>query len=167
MKCTVCGQDMTCNRGEYHYKECGLDNVYLVNIKICSCVSCKEKVICIPQMPVLHTAVAKILLEKTSRLNGNEIRFLRKNIGLKSVELSKYLGVNISSLSRWEHGEQKISLPHDLLLRVVYANIKGLPIEETKQMIENRFGQITPQTVAPSPVHLDINNFLDTCSPPA
>jgi len=166
MKCTACGQDMKCNKEEHHYTECGLDNVYLVNIQICNCMSCGERIVCIPKMPVLHTCIAKSLLEKGSRLNGNEIRFLRKNIGLKSKQLSQYLGVNISTLSRWEHGEQKIALPHDLLLRVEYANIKGLPAEEIRQMIEQRFAQISPEDMS-LPVHIDVNNLSDTCVLPA
>lgn len=167
MKCTACGQDMKCNKEEHHYTECGLDNIYLVNIQICSCISCGERIVCVPKMPLLHTCIAKSLLRKTSRLNGKEIRFLRKNIGLKSTQLSKYLGVDISTLSRWEHDGQRISLPNDFLLRVVYANIKGFPIEETKQMIENRFEQISTQTIPTSPVHLDINTLTDSCTLPA
>ena len=168
MVCVICGQEMSCKVGEYHYKECGLHDVYLLNVRICTCDNCHEEVVCRPAMPQLHTIIGEELLKKDSRLNGKEIRFLRRNMGLKAVELQEYLGVDNATISRWEHGSQNITPPHDRLLRMFYATFKGLPQDIVTSMLKDVFRRIQRDEVS-SPLHIDIDltRIVNTCLLPA
>lgn len=141
MKCHVCRSEMRCGEEVYHYLECGLDNVFLSDVEICRC-DCGEEIVSIPATPDLHSLIGLDLLKKKSPLNDKEIRFLRKNIGLTATLLSKYLGVEIETVSRWENGKTKPTLPHDRLIRMIYANIKGIPPDEIRHFIENDFAKI-------------------------
>jgi DNA-binding transcriptional regulator YiaG len=114
---------------------------------------------CIPAVPELNRLIGESLLQKDSALNGKEIRFLRKNVGLKAVELQNYIGVDNATISRWERGIQKISLSNDRLLRVVYAHIKGLPNDKITSMVKDRFAQIKRNEVTTPLYQIDLNVF--------
>ena len=144
MKCLKCNSDMNCKESTHHYTESGLDYVYLKGIEIYTC-DCGERIISIPSTPELHTLIAQFLLKKKALLNGKEIRFLRKNMGLTAKKLAGYIGVDNASISRWENDKSAITKPHDLLLRVVYASVKGIPSEEIKNIIEDDFKKIQPK----------------------
>jgi putative zinc finger/helix-turn-helix YgiT family protein len=135
---------MKCKESTHHYKESGLDYVYLKGIEIFYC-DCGEKIVSIPAVTELHSTIGRFLLKKKSLLNGKEIKFLRKNMGLTAKKLADCLGVNNASISRWENNKIIITKPHDLLLRVVYASIKGIPNDEIKNIIEVDFKKIQPK----------------------
>jgi len=143
MKCYICGHDMSLSQESHHYIESGLDNVYLMNIDIYRCHECTEKVVNLPAVPQLNRLICIKLLEKESLLNGKEIRFLRKNMGLRAQQLKNMIGVDAATLSRWENGSQKISQTNDRLIRIIYANIMGIPNDQIKNLIEDRFKDIS------------------------
>lgn len=143
MKCPSCKNEMICGPGEHHYKESGLDNVYLLGIEICEC-ACGEKVFNIPAVTELHRKIAFDLIKKKSLLNGKEIRFLRKSMGLTAINLAKIIGVDNATVSRWEQSNQFIGKAHDRLLRLVYLNIKGIPAKQTEHLIKENFTEILP-----------------------
>ena len=145
MKCAICGGELSCRKGAYHYSECGLESVYLEGIEVCKCRGCGEKFASIPNVPDLHSRIGQDLLRKKSLLNGAEIRFLRKNLGLSAKKFSKYLSVNNATLSRWENDKQELSVAHDRLIRLVYASIKGLSAGHTRHLIEEAFLTIRPR----------------------
>ena len=99
----------------------------------------------IPAMPELHSLIGLNLIKKKSLLNGQEIRFLRKNIGLTATKLSKIVGVDNATMSRWENNNQSIDKSHDRLIRLIYSNIKAIPTIEIKHLIEEDFAKIKPQ----------------------
>lgn len=133
---------MLLSQVDHHYKESGLDNVFLMNIDSYNCDECNEKVVCIPELGELSRAIGRALLKKPSLLNGKEIRFLRKNMGLKALQLKEMIGIDNSTISRWENGTQKIAPSHDRLIRVVYANFMGIPGRQIKSLITDRFKNI-------------------------
>ncbi len=167
MKCFICGQEMACSSETYHYKECGLNNVFVENVEVCRCDSCDENIACIQRLPELNSAIGEALLRKASLLNGKEIRFLRKNIGLKAVELQKYLGVNNATISRWEQTKQKISPGHDRLLRLVYAHFKGIPHDTITSLVKDWFSQIKREEIATPLYTIDPTKWLSNCLMPA
>jgi putative zinc finger/helix-turn-helix YgiT family protein len=116
----------------YHFVESGLDNIYLVGIPVHVCEECGEQVPEIPKLAQLHDVIADGLLKKPALLNGQEIRFLRKNLGLMATEFAKYLCTTPVSVSRWETGAQEISKEHDSLIRYFYLRFKE---EKTKLRI--------------------------------
>ncbi len=145
MKCALCGGELSCKQGIHHYTECGLDAVYLAGVDICTCPACDEVFASIPNVPDLHARIGEKLLKKKSLLNGPEIRFLRKNLGLSAKKFARYLSVDHATLSRWENDKQEPTGTHDRLIRLVYASIKGLSAGHTKYLIEEAFTTIRPR----------------------
>jgi len=158
MKCFNCNSEMIYSESEHHYIESGLDNVYIEGVGVFNC-SCGEQFVSIPAVPELHSLIGEYLLKKKSLLNGQEIRFLRKNIGLTATKLSKIIGVDNTTISRWENNSQSIDKSHDRLVRLVYSNIKNIPTNEIKHLIEEDFENIEPkkqdQDIAPYKINWD------------
>jgi putative zinc finger/helix-turn-helix YgiT family protein len=145
MRCHVCRSTMDCQKEDYHYVECGLEGFILAEMDVCRC-SCGEEIVSIPAVPELHKLLGKLLIGKKSPLTSKEIRFLRKNMGFNAVKLARIIGVNKSTLSRWESEKspQKPKSSHDRLIRMIYSNMVGIDIESTKNLIENKFTEIDP-----------------------
>ena len=170
MKCAVCGGELVHGEGSHHYIECGLDKVYLEGVNIAECHQCGEKFISLPRVPELHDLIGLTLIQKKTLLNGKEIRFFRKNLGLSSNKFAKYLSVSNSTLSRWENDKQDLTLTHDRLIRLVYASIKGLPVEKIKHFIEDEFITIRSRkgTMRKTSIPVaKLNNSLPKCAPAA
>jgi DNA-binding transcriptional regulator YiaG len=83
---------------------------------------------------VLHRAIAEILIGKTARLAGSEIRFLRRCLGLSETDLARRLGVTIETVSRWEHGSSGMRVSAERLLRVIAAMDLGMSPPPVDQM---------------------------------
>jgi putative transcriptional regulator len=161
MRCPSCNGEMSCGPGEHLYRESGLDNVYLDGIEICKC-PCGEKVVTIPVVTELHNLIALEILQKKSPLNGKEIRFLRKNLGLTAIKLAEIMGVANETISRWETGVQPINEARDRLLRLIYSNIKGFPPEAIKNLIEKAFVEISTHNTTPPPYMIPVDKWSRT-----
>lgn len=118
--CINCAKSQETFRGDYKYLESGLDNVMICDIEMIKC-SCGEESALIPRILAVHEAIANCLLEKETQLTGKEIRFLRKEMGLKGKDFADYVSVDNATLSRWENGKTKPSVKADRLIRVLYA----------------------------------------------
>lgn len=125
MKCEVCGDETVerkaTNNAPYRYLLSGLKNIYLVGINVMECPSCSEEYPVIPKMEELHNLIANDLINKSTKLKGDEIRFLRKNAGFSSIEFATLLKIDPSSLSRVEAGKDKIGPTLDKLARMLGA----------------------------------------------
>ena len=150
MKCPRCKKAMDCRVGEHHYLESGLDDIILGGVEIYSC-SCGEEVVSIPSVPKLHALIGQALIEKGSLLTGSEIRFLRKNVGLTGKRLADIMAVANATISRWESGAQAVSRSHDRLLRLLYASLRGLPPEKTRNLVEEDFSKISDEQLPLKP----------------
>jgi len=150
----VCNSDneMTCSVEPYHYKECGLDNIILLDIEIYKCV-CGEEYVSIPAMPELHGIIGLFLIKQKSLLTGKDIRFLRKNMGLNSKTFAEYIGTSGETVSRWENGKYTITKPHDRLIRFMYLSMKEISPDEAKQVVENDFVGISEEFNTIIPPH--------------
>lgn len=124
MKCTHCGSTMTSTRGTHRYTESGLSNVTLANVEIRTCPECGEREIVIPRIDLLHRLIARDLIRNPGLLQPEEVRFLRKWLGLSSVDFALVMGVRPETVSRWESKDLKnpITPTPDRLLRMFVAN---------------------------------------------
>jgi len=120
MYCPICNGEMTETRGDHLYVESGLDNVLLHGIPIFKCGE-GHRLPTIPNVGSLHDAIAQTLIEKRARLAGREVRFLRKHMGLKAVELAKLLGITKQRMSQLENERDVVSNQTDRLIRAAYA----------------------------------------------
>lgn len=132
MFCPNCGSKMRQMKGNYHYTESGLSNVVLTGVIIRAC-SCGEKMPVIPDIEGLHRAIAIGIVKSKTLLTGEGIRFVRKEMQLKAVDLAKLLSVNKVSISRWESGKEPIGHANDKLMRLLF--IRDME-EECKQMFQ-------------------------------
>lgn len=120
-KCWKCRNDMEIIRNEpYHYTECGLENVYLFGIVQYRCPECGEETVSIPNIKGLHLVIARALVCKEEMLSGDEVKFLRKELKLRSKNMAEALSMEPETYSRWENAKQKVSSNYDKELRLMY-----------------------------------------------
>lgn len=124
MKCLICKKPLKKTEQLYHYTESGLDNVYLWGIDVFKCDKCGKIEAKIPRIDELNKVIVKCIISKPQRLINKEIKYLRKYMGFKAVELANILGVDKSTLSRWESGTVKIGIANDKLLRLIAIRYK-------------------------------------------
>ena len=132
MNCPKCGKKMSRTLiDRYHYKESGLDNVFLKSSVAEFKSDCGQKFVEIPGIERLHDVIAYELLQKKSLLHGQEFRFLRKWVGFTSVKLGQVLGrVSRITVSRWENGKTPITASTDHLMRLLVIRVKEQTIQQ-------------------------------------
>lgn len=117
--CSACGEPARLTNGSYAYRESGLDNITLTAIDLIHCDHCGNEDPMIRNLDGLHQMIAEALISKPARLNGKEVRFLRKYLGKTAREMSKILHVSPSTISKWENGEDPVGAHNDLLIRAL------------------------------------------------
>jgi len=136
MNCYACGEKIkgTMIR-RYHYKESGLDNVFLKDSVTRYTCQCGEECIEIPMIGRLQDTIAYLLLKKKALWNGREFRFLRKWAGLTPEELRTALGgMSRVHLSRLENEKAPITIATHHQMFLLILRIKEEAIN--KRMLE-------------------------------
>jgi putative transcriptional regulator len=103
----------------YHYVQCGLDDVYILNGYALHKTPYGHG-ITVENAEGLHEAIGRHLCFNKAFLNGKEFRFLRKLLDLTQAELAVALGCDVQSVARWEKGKTDINGAADRLMRVLY-----------------------------------------------
>lgn len=116
-RCTECGAPQRVERRTTDYPESGLTNVRLHNVPVWVCENGHEELE-IPAVTQLHELLAQLIIRKPATLSGNEIRFLRKRLGMPAKEFARKLAVHHVHLSRLENNRRPLSRPYDLLIRL-------------------------------------------------
>lgn len=107
--------------GMHHYKDCGLDYVWLRNGFEYRDTS-HGRLVRIHDMAGLHAAIARWIVLNPARLRGQEVRFLRSMLRLSQEGFGKLLDQSRATVARWEGEPNKaITVSSDRWLRVVYA----------------------------------------------
>jgi len=102
----------------FHYKSCGLENVFLLNgYEVRELEG--SRAVAIHDLQGLHRAIASQLVEKPAPLTGKELRFLRVEMNFSQKALGQLLGVTDQAVAKWEKGQTK-SIPRgtDTLVRL-------------------------------------------------
>jgi len=108
----------------YHYKACGLDNVYLKNgYEEKNTPSGKS--IAIHDIDGLHKAIGKGIANKEAALTPQEFRFLRGELDLSQKALVMLLDRTDQMVAKWEKGETKILVLADKAIRDLYMESIG------------------------------------------
>ena len=100
----------------YHYRLCGLEDVWLVS-------GFRRKrtrhgvAVAVHDVPGLHRAIAGSIVMARAPLAGQQLRFLRKEMGLSQAELANRLGLDTQTVARYEKGESDIHPSVDRLMR--------------------------------------------------
>jgi putative zinc finger/helix-turn-helix YgiT family protein len=119
MNCPNCKKQMEEAVGNYHYTECGLDNVFLREIPLYQC-ECGSKAPILSHIDELHRLIANIVTTRDDRMSGKELKFVRKMMGMKAIDLARKLRVTKQTISNWENEKVRMSPAYDLLLKTMY-----------------------------------------------
>ena len=149
-KCLRCNEEYRTEIGDYHYLESGLDNLWICGVEIYRC-DCGESA-AIPNPIEIHRVIAKCLLMRRTPLTGKEIRFLRKHMVMKAIEFAKRIGVDNSTVSRWENGKEKPSDIADRAIRLSCAARLGYH-REAELLFDEVFPEIAVDNL-PNPIYL-------------
>lgn len=141
-RCSNCDATARKVRTNYPFKESGLSNVILKGIETIQCDRCGNADPVIPRANEVMKQLVLAVVEKPHGLTGQEIRFLRKYLGMNGPTFASHLGVDRSVLSRWENGHDRIGPQSDRLIRMVATSLGGLKnqVEQVARkftMIEN------------------------------
>jgi len=135
MICPECRMPMTSTKQEAHrYRECGLSNVTLKNVDVHSCPFCGEAALSIPRLGELHELIAFTLVQKETRLAGEDVRFLRKYLGWSAVQFASIMGVSRETVSRWETDAAPMGTTAERLLRLMVFRLKSIEDYRTEEL---------------------------------
>jgi transcriptional regulator with XRE-family HTH domain len=108
----------------YHYTECGLDYVYLLDgfevIK-----TAYGPAVQVANASKLDRAIALAVVRQQNRLTGQEVRFLRGLLDMTQAELGNALGKDAQTVARWEKGKTEIPPTEDIAVRQIYLEKTG------------------------------------------
>ena len=104
---------------KYHYRECGLDDVYLVN-GFTRFKTARGTSIAIENIDMLHKAIGTYLCDQARELSGKEIKFLRRELMLSQERLAHLVGVKEQTVHRWEAEKNRMPRSTEALLRRLY-----------------------------------------------
>ena len=85
----------------YHYTQCGLDDIYLLNGYQRHETPYGHGVT-IEKAEQLQHAIAENLCDNKAFLTGKEFRFLRKLMNLTQAEVAGYFACSVQAVARWE-----------------------------------------------------------------
>ena len=88
----------------WHYKACGLDDVYLLSGWSRENVE-GEDYITVEDLDDLWKAIGLHLVTERKALAPKELRFLREHMDLTQAELAAKVRVTDQTIARWEKGE--------------------------------------------------------------
>src|SRR5437764_3334525 len=108
LDCLECGGALRVTRKDYQFDESGLDNVILKNLEVLVCDRCKTETPRLPRLNDLMRTIALAIIAKPYGLEGQDVRFLRKFLGLTSEAFAAILTVDKSHLSRVENGATRV-----------------------------------------------------------
>ena len=163
-ECTNCGHKVTPELRDYRYTESGLSNVVLQGIEVADCPKCGNSDAIVPRMAKIHRAIAQALAESPARLTGEQLRFLRKHLGLSGDQLGSYLHTDKTKISKWERGEDRIGPATDRLGRLLAAALDSelrtgvSAIAEHIPLISDESGEVWK-------LHVDVRTLRTTFLP--
>lgn len=109
---------------KYHYKECGLDYIWLCNGFVLHDTR-HGKGIAITDAEQLHEAIAQGIINSPNPIRGQEVRFLRSVLDVSQGALGRCMGVTRDAIAKYEAGrEEPIPANADHLIRYVYSDLK-------------------------------------------
>ena len=124
-------------KAPYHYRGCGLDDVWLVSGYDLEVID-GEDTVTVRNLDGLLKVIGRYLVRRKKLLSGKEIHFLRKQMDLTQSELARLLGSNAQQIARYEKAENKIPGPADRLLRMIYRDCMdgGVSVREVLEQLD-------------------------------
>ena len=153
----------------FEYKDCGLPNVDLMGIVQYKCQACGEMYASLPKIKQLHRLIGMTLCCKKEKLSGIEIRYLRKEMGLRAIDFALVLSIKPETLSRIENNTQDTGDTLEKLIRSMFMNL--ISNEQKKPGhwdIIRIFSEAAKLPKAPGKrIRLKPEEWINTLSPPS
>ena len=108
----------------HHYRECGLNQIYLLN-GFTYDETRHGRAVSIQDMDGLHRAIGIHLAKEKRALTGAEFKFFRIELGLSQTMLGMLLGKSGQTVARWEKGQSRIDATADRVVRLLYIQQTG------------------------------------------
>ena len=118
----------------HHYRECGLNNVFLLNGFTVKATR-HGRAVSIDDMDGLHRAIGTHLAREKRALTGAELRFLRVELGLSQKMLGILLGKSAQAVARWEKEQSRIDSTAERVVRMLYTE-QGGKNEKIRNMLQ-------------------------------
>lgn len=103
----------------YHYSECGLSYVHLLNGFRVEVID-GEEYTSIDDMSGLHKTIAQAIVDCNRPLTHEEFKFLRIELNVSQKMLGTRFGIDEQTIARYEKGQTKIPRTTDVALRTLY-----------------------------------------------
>ena len=88
------------------------------------CEGCQEVLsTTIPDLEGLRAAMAVMRANDPLKLNGGEVRFLRKALGFSGKKLADRMEVSAGTISRWENDKELMGPTSEKLLRLIVGGM--------------------------------------------
>ena len=108
----------------HHYRECGLNHIYLLN-GFAYRETRHGRAVSIQDMDGLHRAIGAHLAREKRALTGAELKFFRIELGLSQSMLGMLLGKSGQTVARWEKGQSRIDATADRVVRLLFTQQTG------------------------------------------
>ena len=133
--CGRCGETAKIVRKNYPFAEMGIP-VELQRITVIECPHCGNIDPIIPNMDGLMHILALAVLCSPCKLNGEEVRFLRKYVNKSAVEFARFLHLDHTHLSKIENNRTEIGNRTDKLVRLMVINMDPKLADGIKALME-------------------------------
>lgn len=138
----------------YHYTECGLNNVYIDGI-VPFLDDDGDEIVHIKSINVLHATIALGIISHEKSMSGAELRFLRSEMGMTQAELAKVIHVDKQTVGRWEREETTLDGTPETVIRQLAIERLVLTFNEGIEKLASS----SVDSLEPQPINIE----LDEC----
>ena len=156
--CSNCSAEGKRTVGVYPFQESGLANLTLIGIDLIECASCGNVDPIIPDVNDLMRAIAWYIATQRFRLRGEDVRFLRKYLRMTGKDFATLLGVDNTTLSKWENGADPIGTANERLIRSV-ALALGDGLKERSEEGVRTFTWISEEEYSRGQMNVDMKTL--------
>jgi putative zinc finger/helix-turn-helix YgiT family protein len=119
--CPECRTPMQSAREQHRYALTPGWAITIQDAEVLRCPKCGASSPVVPKSDALLRTVAREVIGKLAVLNGVELAFLRRCLGLTGRKLAQAVGIAFETLSRYENGSLRVQPPVDRLVRMMVA----------------------------------------------
>lgn len=109
----------------HHYTECGLRNVFIDGLDVVLDDD-GDEIVTIPAVNELHRVIAQGIVTHKHGISGDELRFLRTEMGYTQAELASVVHHDKQSIGRWERSEYELDSAAETIIRRLAIEKLGL-----------------------------------------
>ena len=155
---------------DYHYTECGLDNVYISNMPVRE-DDHGRMVVRIPAIGLLHAVIAYELSIRDGAWSGKELRFIRTELGMTQAKLADLVHKDRVTVNRWEGGADIDANAETLIRIAMLEHLEGAGLFELLDLAdppgtESLSDSARPGATNPEPVRLTLDDGVYRAEPP-